>query len=101
MASAVGRIRLEHQNDLFGITVGKLTNQQRVDDAENPRRRADTDREHRDGEKREAWTARQQARTMLDVVNEIGVERELPAQPGRVVKRTDYASKHVELLFVR
>ena len=49
-------------------------------------------------EQRESRVAAQQPRAEAQVVHQIGIEGELAPQPGGVVKRSEDASKHVELL---
>jgi hypothetical protein len=81
--------------------IWQLPHEQCVDHAENPGGGADAGRQDADRQQRKPGTAQQQPRTMLEIVDHVGVERELPTEPGRVVERSEHAPKHVELLFGR
>jgi hypothetical protein len=90
--------RFGQQDDPLGVAIRQLTHEQCVDDAEDSGRRPHAERQHRDGQYREAWVTAEKARAVPHVLDEVGVACELAAEPGGVVKRSEDASKHVELL---
>ena len=89
---------LEQQDDSVRVTIRELPNEESVDHAEDRGCGTNPECQHGNRQQCESWIPPQEACAVLQVVNEIGITRELPAKPGGIAKRSKDASKQVDLL---
>ncbi len=91
-------LTLPDQDRALRIAEGQRAEEQRVDDAKDADRGADSEGKDEDPGNREARAAAQQAQAVPHVVNQLRIACELPPQPGGVVEGAEGPAKYVHLL---